>query len=440
MPTGFAPSMRQGQPQPGSLMPYKWRVPLYYGWIVVAITFATGIVSSGVRSAPPLFIIPYEQEFGWSRAAIAAAISVNLLLGGLSAPIAGRVIDSFGPRLFMLASLTLLATGVVGTLAMTDVWHLTVLWGFAIGLVGGGGTVLAATVATRWFAARRGLVVGMLSTTTATGQLVFFPLIMAVTVGFGWRAASLLLAALALGMLVPLLRWMRDDPTQVGLTPYGEAAGTESAAPQADSPRVPLLAALQTAEFWLLAATFFVCGATSSGLVGTHLIPHSIDHGIAPVTAAAALGILGATNFIGTVASGWLTDRYDPRKLLALYYTFRGVSLFLLPFVVDFFGLLIFAIIYGLDYFATVPATIAITAQRFGRRSIGTIFGWIFFSHQIGAAIAASAAGAVRDGLGEYLLAFLAGGVLCLLGAGLALLIRSRQPLPAQLAATPAPA
>jgi MFS family permease len=396
----------------------------HYGWLVAAITFATGLVSSGIRAAPPVFIVPYEVDFGWSRAAISAAISVNLLLGGLASPISGRLIDTYGPRRFMIGSLSVLAVGVAGTLVMSDVWHLTVLWGLVVGMAGGAGSVLGATVAARWFVARRGLVVGLLGTMTPTAQLVFFPLVMALTVGLGWRTATLFLVALAAVMLVPQLLWMRDDPAQLGLAAYGKASGTEAARQQVDARRTPLPVALRTPEFWLLAGSFFVCGATSTGLIGIHLIPHSIDHGIAPVTAAAALGTLGVMNFVGTVASGWLTDRYDPRKLLALYYTFRGVSLLFLPLVADAFGLVIFAIVFGLDYVATVPATVAITARRFGRRSIGTIFGWIFCSHQVGSAVAASGAAAVRMAFGDYQLAFLAAATLCLVGASMVLFIR----------------
>lgn len=413
---------------------------IHYGWIVVAITFGTALASAGVRSAPTVFIHPLEAEFGWSRAAIAGAISINLVLFGLGAPISGRLIERFGPRAIMVGNLILLSLGIAGTVGMTTLWQLNLLWGVVIGLSAGGSSILAATVATRWFVARRGLVVGFLGTATSTGQLIFLPLLMLVIVHLGWRGGSALLALVVLSMLVPVLFWMRDDPSQMGLAPYGGRTAGGQTRPQPDSPPVALPRAIRAPEFWLLAGSFFVCGATSNGLIGTHLIPHSIDHGIPEVTAAATVGVMGGMNFIGTLLSGWLTDRHDPRKLLGLYYSFRGLSLFVLPFVTEFPGLLVFAVLYGLDWLATVPPTVTLTAQCFGRRSVGTVYGWVFFSHQLGAAGIALLGGAIRVWLGDYQVAFLAGGVLCLIGASLALLIRVREPAPVAAAARAAAA
>jgi sugar phosphate permease len=406
---------------------------------VVAITFALGIIGSGVRSSPGVFIHPFEEEFGWSRAAIAAAISVNLVLFGLAAPISGKLIDRYGPRLMMISCLSLLATGVAATTIMGELWQLSLLWGVVVGLgAGGGASVLGATVATRWFVARRGMVLGFLGTATSTGQLIFLPLLMAIILASGWRAASLLLVVVLIALLAPVILWMRNDPADVGLRPYGEQEGPGAGA-QADAPAVPLRAALRTPEFWILAVNFFVCGATANGLIGVHLIPHSIDHGIPEMTAATTVAIMGAMNFVGTMFSGWLTDRVDPRRLLTLFYGGRGLSLFILPFVTDFSGMLIFAVIYGLDWFATVPPTATLVARRFGRRSVGTIYGWIFCSHQFGAAFAASGAGAIRTWLGEYQLAFVLAGVLCMMAASLAFLIRAEAP-PATAPAAALPA
>ncbi|MBI4493223.1 MAG: MFS transporter [Chloroflexi bacterium] len=410
------------------------RSPLFYGWIIVAVTFVTVLVSAGIRASVTTFIVPLDGEFGWNRAAIASAISINLLLYGLSAPLSGRLMDRFGPRLVVLGSLVLLALGMAGMLAMSQLWQLSLLWGILVGLgAGGSSSVLYATIASRWFVARRGLVLGILGSANPTGQLVFLPLLMAIIVAFGWRTGALAIAAAVVALAVPVLLWLRDDPTDVGLRPYGADradAPSAKASAQAEAPAVPLVQAIRTPDFWFLAGTYFVCGATSNGLVGTHFIPHSIDHGIPEMTAAATLGVMGGMNFVGALASGWLTDRFDPRKLLALIYALRGVSLFVLPFVTDFSGLLIFAVVFGLDSHATVPPTVAVTTRRFGKGSVGTIFGWIFASHQFGAAVVATTAGAIRVSLGDYQYAFLAGGVVALIGASMALFIRLQRPSP----------
>ena len=414
---------------------------LYYGWVVVAVTFATSLVTAGIRSTPALFIYPLEVEFGWNRAAIATAVSINLLLMGLAAPISGRLIDRHGPRGVMLGSLSLLSLGVAGSLLMRDVWQFDLLWGVFVGLgAGGSGTVVFTAVASRWFVARRGMVLGFMGTANSTGQLVFLPLLMAIVVAFGWRGAATVMAVLALAMLVPVLLWMRNDPAEKGLQPYGaEQPGFRTHA-RDEAPTVPLTRAVQAPEFWLLAGSMFTCGATANGLIGTHLIPHSIDHGIPEVAAAATLGVMGAMNFVGTMASGWLTDRVDARRLLAVVFGLRGLSLLVLPFVADFSGLMVFAVIYGLDWYATIPPVVALVASRFGKRSVASIYGWLFLSHQLGGAISATAGGAVRVWLGDYQMAFLAGGVLAMLGACMALLVRDPRVRRALPTASPAAA
>jgi len=401
---------------------------IFYGWIVVAITFVVGLVGSGVRSAPAVFITPLESEFGWTRADLGTAIAINLLLFGLVAPIAGMLVDRIGPRRLMFAGIALYGIGLAGTIFIDSLWELGLLWGVALGLgTGATASVLQATVATRWFVTHRGLVVGLLGTATSTGQLIFIPVLMAIVVAFGWRAGPLLLGVLAAALVIPVLLWMKNDPADVGAQPYG-AKNDPGQAAQEDAPAIGLRRASRTPEFWLLCSSFFVCGATSNGLIGTHLLPHSIEHGIPAVTAAATVGIMGAMNFVGTLGSGWLTDKVDPRRLLAFFYAFRGVSLFILPFASDFVDLLVFAIIFGLDWFATVPPTVTLTAQRFGRRSVGTLYGWIFACHQLGAATAAFGAGWIRVWFGDYYVAFFAGATLALIAAGLASLIRAPQP------------
>jgi predicted MFS family arabinose efflux permease len=281
---------------------------------------------------------------------------------------------------------------------------------------------LGPAVANRWFVARRGLVIGIFGASLSAGQLVFVPALMAVVLTVGWRWSSVALGLMALVAIIPVLIFLRDDPADMGLAPYGATTGQGATRPTVD-PNV-MQRAVKAPEFWLLAATFFVCGATSNGLIGTHLIPHAADHGIPQATAAGMLALMGAMNFVGTIASGWLTDKYDPRKLLCIYYGFRGLSLFLLPYVSGVFGLSVFAIMFGLDYIATVPPTTALVADTFGRRNVGTVYGWVFCSHQVGAALAAWLGGVTRDMFGDYLLAFLVAGAIAMIAAMLSLQIR----------------
>ncbi len=415
---------------------HRSRLPLpvsfYYGWVVLTLSFLTTLTAAGIRAAPTVLIHPFEREFGWNRATISSAISINLLLFGVAAPISGWLLDRFGPRRVMIGSLFLLIFGVSATTIMREFWQLVLLWGFVVGLGAGGvGSVLSATVANRWFVARRGLVLGILNSASSTGQLIFLPMLMAVIVHAGWRVGSLIPVAVAITLIPLVFFWMCDDPADLGLEPYGTG---EHAAPTgrlaslrgvpSASASVSLREVFSSSTFWLLAGSFFICGGTANGLIGTHLIPHEIDHGIPQVTAATLLGVMGGLNFVGTVLSGWMTDRIEPRKWLSMVFALRGLSLFILPFVQHFSGLLLFAVIYGLDWFATVPPTVALTADTFGKQSIGRVYGWIFLSHQIGAALMALGAGAIRVWLGDYQVAFLTGGAIAMIAAGLALRIR----------------
>src|SRR3990167_1631514 len=407
-------------------------VPFYYGWVVLTLSFLTTLTASGIRAAPTVLIHPFEREFGWNRATISLAISINLLLFGVAAPISGWLLDRFGPRRVMIGSLFLLIFGVSATTIMRELWQLVLLWGFVVGLGAGGvGSVLSATVANRWFVARRGLVLGILNSASSTGQLIFLPMLMAVIVHAGWRVGSLIPVAVAITLIPLVFFWMCDDPADLGLEPYGTGEHAAPTGRLASLRGVPSAAAsvslrevFSSSTFWLLAGSFFICGGTANGLIGTHLIPHEIDIGIPQVTAATLVGVMGGLNFVGTVFSGWMTDRIEPRKWLSPVFALRGVSLFILPFVTDFSGLFLFAIIYGLDWFATVPPTVALTADTFGKQSIGRVYGWIFLSHQIGAALMALGAGAIRVWLGDYQVAFLTGGAIAMIAAGLALRIR----------------
>jgi MFS family permease len=408
-------------------------LPFYYGWLVLAICFLTTLTSAGVRSSPSVLIHPLEAEFGWSRTMIASGVSMNLLLFGIAAPLSGFLIDRFGPRKVMMGSLTLLICGVSGTIAMTQFWQFFLVWGIIVGLGAGGvGSVLTATVGTRWFVARRGLALGILGSASSTGQIIFLPFFMAMITYAGWRIGSMTLIVVALFLLPLIYLFMRDDPSEVGLEPYGAGEpGAASAGGAASLRGMPAKNATITPRevlghptFWLLCGSFFVCGGTANGLIGTHLIPHEIEIGIPQIAAASILGIMGGLNMVGTIFSGWMIDRVRPQRWLALVYALRGVSLLILPFVRDFNGLVIFAVIYGLDWFATVPPSMAITADTFGKHNVGKVYGWIFMSHQIGAAIMASTAGAIRTWMGDYQFAFLSGGVVAMIAAGLALQIK----------------
>jgi sugar phosphate permease len=419
------------------------REHLYYGWVVVGVVFVALLISAGVRAAPTVLVHPLEMELGWSRATISFAVSIGLLLYGLSGPVAGWLMDRFGPKRLTLAGLAIIGTSTLAGAAVTELWQLNLFWGVLSGIgTGIVAPVLGATVANRWFVERRGLVLGIFGAAASAGQLVAVPALMWLVVVTGWRQGTVLLAGAVMLVLIPVLLFMRDDPSRMGLRPYGErgpkaqpaaeeSPAPESGTPLADAQRGGVMSrAVRAPEFWLLSGSFFICGASSNGIIGVHFVPHSIDHGIPEVTAASVLALMGAMNFVGTLGSGWLTDRYDPRKLLAVYYSLRGLSLLLLPFVTEFVGLAVFAVFFGLDYIATVPPTVALVADRFGRLNVGTVFGWVFLSHQIGAALASYLGGVSRDSFGDYTAAFLGAGILAVMAAMMALLLR-RRPAPA---------
>jgi sugar phosphate permease len=419
---------------------------VHYAWIVAGVTFVTLIGASGVRSTPGVLIVPLQEEFGWSRATISFAVSINLLLFGFSGPFAAALMERFGVRRVVAVALSAVAAGAALTTLMRTPWQLALLWGVVVGAgTGAMATVLAATVANRWFVARRGTVMGVLTAASATGQLAFLPLLAWLATNPGWRVAALTVAAAAL-LVVPLvLLFLRDRPVDVGLRAYG---ATEMDPPgtggRLDAPVAaaggPIAAAFRglglgarSRDFWLLAGTFFICGASTNGLIGTHLIPAGIDHGMAEVAAAGLLATIGVFDIVGTTASGWLTDRWDPRRLLFVYYGLRGLSLLYLPLAFDAprFGLILFIVFYGLDWVATVPPTVALTADVFGRQNVGIVYGWIFAAHQLGAAGAASAAGTIRTWYGDYQPAFWGAGLLCLGAAAMSLAIGRRGEAPA---------
>ena len=411
---------------------------LHYAWIVAAVTFLALLSSAGIGATSAVLVLPLEREFGWDRATISLALSINLLLFGLCGPFAGAIMARFGVRRVMLGALTTLAIAVTLSGFMQAAWQLLLLWGVFVGLGSGAmALVLGATVATRWFVKRRGLVTGLFAASTATGQLIFLPVQAAIIETVGWRVSVWLVGGLALVIAVIVGLFMRDDPEQIGQNPYGATAATPTQAVTGNPFNVAVQALFdgaRTADFWLLAGSFAICGATTSGLVRVHLIPFSVDHGLAEVTAAGMLATMGMFDMVGTTVSGWLSDRVDPRKLLTWYYTLRGLALFFLPAAFDAGvpALAAFVIFYGLDWVATVPPTVKLVSERFGKERIGPVFGWIFAAHQLGGSVAAFGAGAVHTWLGDYLVAFMTAGALCLLAAGMVIAIGGRRLRPAR--------
>jgi sugar phosphate permease len=408
---------------------------VHYGWVVAAVTFLTMLVTAGAVGAPGVLIVPLEREFGWSTAAIATALAIRLVLFGLMGPFAAALMNRFGVRRITVIALALTAVGFLGSLAMTEVWQLILLWGVVVGL-GSGLTalVLGATVATRWFSERRGLVIGLLTASSATGQLVVLPLLASLTERFGWRIALVFVCSLVALAVLAVLVLMRDRPSDIGLAPFGERQGvqtatTSSATSFATSPIAMLRDAARTKVFWVLFGTFFICGASTNGLIQTHFVSLCIDYGMAAVSAASVLAVMGIFDFVGTVGSGWLSDRYDNRWLLFWYYGLRGLSLLYLPFTeFSLYGLSLFAMFYGLDWIATVPPTVKLAAARFGRERANLVFGWIFAGHQLGAAAVAFGAGLSRTEFSSYLPAFFVAGFLCLIAAALVLTFGRGEP------------
>jgi sugar phosphate permease len=414
---------------------------LHYAWIVAAVTFLSLLSSAGIGATRAVLVLPLEHEFGWDRATISLALSINLLLFGLCGPFAGAIMARFGVRRVMLSALITLAVAVSLSTFMQSAWQLVILWGVLVGLGSGAmALVLGATVAARWFVQRRGLVTGLFAASTATGQLVFLPLQAAIIDAAGWRTAVLLVAGVAIAVAAVVFLFMRDDPRQIGMSAYGAENEPEPATalrPQAALSKNPFKLAVQTLaeglripDFWLLSGSFAICGATTVGLISVHLIPASVEHGLTEVTAASMLAAMGIFDLIGTTASGWLSDRIDPRKLLVWYYTFRGLALLFLPAAYDAGApaLAGFVVFYGLDWVATVPPTVKLVSERFGKDRVGPVFGWIFAAHQLGGSAAAFLAGLSHTLSGDYLVAFLAAGGLSLLAAGLVMGIRGAAP------------
>jgi sugar phosphate permease len=403
---------------------------LHYAWIVAAVTFVVLLLTAGIRAAPSVLIVPLEDEFHWSRSTISFAVGVNLLLYGLIGPFAAALIDRLGVRRTMTAALAVTTAGVALTPVMYQPWQLILLWGVVVG-AGCGiiGNFLAAFVAARWFDVRQGLVVGLLTAANAAGQLIFLPTLASLVTQAGWRIMSLVLAAIV-AVFVPFVALlMRDRPEDLGLGPYGDTRGPRPARASGGNPLALAFRAFgdgtRFRDFWLIAGSYFVCGASTNGLIGTHLIPACVDHGLAEVTGADLLAATGMFSFLGGTLSGWLSDRWDNRLLLAWYYGLRGLSLLYLPFAFDMsvYGLSLFSIFYGLDWIAGVPPTVRLPSRLVGTERTGIMVAWITVIHQMGGALAAYVGGVLRISFGSYLEAFLLAGFLCFAAALMALSI-----------------
>jgi MFS family permease len=433
---------------------------IHPAWIVAAVAFLALVGAAGFRAAPGVLMVPLQNEFGWSTTVLSAAVSINLVLFGLTAPFAAALMERFGIRAVTSVALVLIGAGSALTVLVNQSWQILLTWGLLIGLgTGSMALVFAATIANTWFAKSRGLVIGILTAGSAAGQLVFLPFIALLAQDPGWRQASLLIAAGALAVVPLVMKFLKNSPADAGVLPYGAEPGAVSGAGSlaergslsGTGPAEPATAAPDTAEeaagprqnaavralhvlkrasrvrtFWALVAGFAICGATTNGLIGTHFIPSAHDHGMPETTAAGLLAAVGVFDILGTIASGWLTDRFNPRILLAVYYQFRGIGLLVLPLLLSATvqpSMIVFVVIYGLDWVATVPPTAAICRQVFGADG-SVVFGWVFAAHQLGAAAAALAAGAIRDATGQYTYAWFGAAAMCTIAAVISATIR----------------
>lgn len=414
-------------------VPVAGRRRIHRAWFVAAVTFVTIIGAAAFRSVPGLLIDPLHDEFDWSRGTISAAVSVNLALYGLTAPFAAALMDRFGIRRVVAVALTVIALGSGLTVWMTAAWQLMLCWGLLVGL-GSGSMALAfaATVTNRWFTERRGLVSGILTAASASGQLIFLPLLSWIVERHDWRPAAVTVALAALAVVPFVWLLLRDHPADVGQKPYGATEFVPKPAPVPGAARravTVLFSAARTGPFWLLAGTFAICGASTNGLIQTHFVPAAHDHDMPLTTAASLLAVIGVFDVVGTIASGWFTDRFEARRLLAVYYSLRGVSLLFLPLLLVTPSvqppMILFIVFYGLDWVATVPPTLALCREQYGEDS-AIVFGWVLASHQVGAALVAFLGGVARDTFGSYDVVWYASGALCAVAALMALVIRRR--------------
>src|SRR5450830_2166445 len=402
-----------------------------YAWVVVAVIFLVLLTSAGIRATPSVMILPLEHEFGWNRSTISLAISFNIALYGLIGPFAAAAMQRFGIRPVVMGALVLLSVGTALSTLMQMPWHMVMTWGLLVGSgTGVAANTLGATIVSRWFEMRRGLAMGLLTASAATGQMVFLPLMASMVEHYGWRSVAFLVATVA-ALAVPLVAiFLPERPSDVGLRRYGQAADAPLDADVAL--RNPLAIAfgalgkaMKVRDFWLLFFSFFVCGMSTNGYIGTQFIAMCNDYGINEVGGAGILAAMGMLDLVGTTLSGWMSDRFNPRVLLFWYYVLRGLALIFLPYAfgLNYFGLTIFALFYGLDWIATVPPTVRLANDVFGKAAAPIVFGWIVAGHQLGAATAVLGAGLMRASLGNYTLASMISGGLCLIASVLVLRI-----------------
>jgi len=413
---------------------------IHPAWIVLGALTLCLLASTGIRAVFGVYIKPMEAEFGWSRGALSMAAALSLLLLGAVGPFAGRLADRWGPRRVIVFALVVLGIGSILSSFVTRLWHIYLTAGVLMA-AGAGGAALStgSAVVARWFDKRRGLAMGLAAGGMSAGQLIVIPLATVLTLTYGWRSSFLWLGIGLLVLVVPLGAWLvRNTPEERGVRALGAQGPVQTAAQQAaaqQAGRVSISEAAQTLPFWLLMSTFFVCGYTSNGMVLTHFMPHAMDHNFTAMQASSALGVMGAMNIIGTIGSGWLCDRFGRRGPLATYYFIRGVSLLFLLYVWDLQSLHLWAAIFGLNYISTVPPTTTLTANIYGRFSVGELSGWIFFAHQVGAALGAALAGWIFEWTGSYSSAFVSAAIMGFVAAGLAMMIREEpvraRPVPA---------
>lgn len=404
---------------------------IHPAWTALVVTFLTLMATAGFRSAPSVIIVPLEEAFGWSRSQVSFAVAINVLLYGLIAPFAAALMERFTVRKVVMIALTFVAISAASTVFITQPWHLWLLWGVCVGVgTGSMALVFAATIANRWFIKNKGLVVGALTAASATGQLIFLPTLSHFAVTYGWKSVSITIAVASLAVVPLIYLFLKESPESIGITPYGAPQDWQ---PIAKSDLSAFRLAIDTLskaksnrDFRILFFTFFVCGLSTNGLIGTHFIPAAHDHGMAQPVAASLLALVGVFDVVGTLCSGYLTDRFDPRKLLFFYYGLRGLSLFLLPsilFSTVHPSTLVFVIFYGLDWVATVPPTLVLSRIVLGPGRGTIVYGWVFVAHQIGASVAALGAAVLRVQLGDYAVSFYIAAAMCLVAAYLVLQI-----------------
>jgi MFS family permease len=416
---------------------------IHPAWIVLGALTVTMLAASGMRAMFGVYIKPMEAEFGWSRGALSSVAAVSLLLLGAAGPSVGWLADRVGPRRVIIAAIVVLGAGSVASAYVQELWHIYVTAGLLMSLAAGAlAMTTGSTIVTRWFEARRGLAFGILGAAMSAGQLVVIPLATALTVWFGWRTSYLWLGAGMVVLVLPVaIAMLRNDPEERGLAPYGATGPVKTSAEIATMQRaghVSLAEAARVPQFWLLMITFFVCGYTSNGIILTHFMPHALEHNFTAFEASSALGVMGAMNIVGTMGSGWLCDRFGRRGPLAFYYFVRGLSLIFLLYVWNVPSLHVWAALFGLNWISTVPPTTTLTANIFGRYSVGTLTGWIFFSHQVGSALGAAVAGWVFEWTGSYSPAFVSAAIMAIVASGLSLAIREEPVRTRPLAPAPA--